>query len=78
LFLRQGLRLTATGIVIGVATSLALTRLMSTLLFGVKATDPPTYAAVSAVLTGIALLATYLPARRASRIDPMVALRSDG
>ena len=78
LFLRQGLRLTATGIVIGVATSLALTRLMSTLLFGVKATDPPTYAAVSAVLAGIALLATYLPARRASRIDPMVALRSDG
>ncbi len=78
LFLRQGLRLTATGIAIGVATSLALTRLMSTLLFGVRATDPATYAAVSALLAAIALLATYLPARRASRIDPMVALRSDG
>jgi len=51
---------------------------MSTLLFGVKATDPATYAAVSAILAGIALLATYLPARHASRIDPMVALRSDG
>jgi predicted permease len=78
LFVRQGLRLTAIGIVIGIATSLALTRLMSTLLFGVKSSDPLTYAAVSALLGAIALVATYLPARRASRIDPMVALRSDG
>ncbi len=78
LFVRQGLRLTVIGIVLGVVTSLALTRLMSSLLFGVKATDPLTYAAVSAMLAAIALIATYLPARRASRIEPMVALRTDG
>jgi predicted permease len=78
LFIAQGLRLTTMGIVVGVAVSLALTRLMSTLLFGVTASDPITYLAVSLLLGGIALLATYLPARRASRIEPMVALRSDG
>ena len=78
LFVRQGLRLTALGIGVGIAASLALTRLLSSLLFGVTPSDPLTYAAVSALLGGIALVATYLPARRASRIDPMVALRSDG
>jgi predicted permease len=78
LFVLQGFRLTAIGIGLGVAASLALTRLMSSLLFGVKATDPFTYAAVSVMLAGIAMLATYVPARRASRVDPIVALRTDG
>jgi predicted permease len=78
LFLRHGLTLTAIGLAIGVAASIGLTRFMSTLLFGVSATDPITYAAVSAILGGVALLATWLPARRASRVDPMAALRADG
>ncbi|MGH9159413.1 MAG: FtsX-like permease family protein [Vicinamibacteraceae bacterium] len=77
LFVRQGLWLTAIGIVLGVAGTLALTRLMSSLLFGVSAMDPVTYLAVAASLGGVALLATYLPACRASRIDPISALRSD-
>jgi ABC-type antimicrobial peptide transport system permease subunit len=78
LFLRHGLTLTAIGLLIGVAASLGLTRFMSTLLFGVSATDPVTYGAVSAILGSVALLATWLPARRASRVDPMAALRADG
>jgi ABC-type antimicrobial peptide transport system permease subunit len=77
LFVRHGLTLTAIGLAIGVAASIGLTRFMSTLLFGVSATDPITYAAVSAILGAVALLATWLPARRAARIDPMVALRAD-
>jgi len=77
MFLRQGLRLTAIGIAIGIGVALGLTRVLSTLLFGVGPTDPITYAAVSATLAAVALLATYLPARRASRVDPIVALRAD-
>jgi predicted permease len=77
LFLRHGLLLTGAGIVFGVGASLAATRVMSALLFGVGPMDPVTYAAVSAGLAGVALLATWLPARRASRIDPVVALRTD-
>ena len=77
LFLRQGLWLTATGIVLGIAVALALTRVMSALLFGVGPADPLTYVAVSAALGAVALIATYLPARRASRVDPIVALRAD-
>jgi ABC-type antimicrobial peptide transport system permease subunit len=77
LFLRQGLWLTATGIVLGIAVALTLTRVMSALLFGVGPADPLTYVAVSAALGAVALLATYLPARRASRVDPIVALRAD-
>ncbi|MPZ16662.1 MAG: FtsX-like permease family protein [Luteitalea sp.] len=77
LFVRQGLWLTGIGVALGVAATLGLTRLMSSLLFGVSAMDPITYLTVSASLGGVALLATYLPARRASRIDPISALRSD-
>jgi len=71
----QGLRLTLIGIALGVAGAVALTRVLASLLYGVTPTDPLTLAGVSLVLIGIALLASYLPARRAARIDPMVALR---
>ncbi len=77
MFLRHGLWLTATGITIGVGVALVLTRVMSALLFGVGPMDPMTYAGVSGALAAVALLATYLPARRASRVDPIVALRAD-
>jgi ABC-type antimicrobial peptide transport system permease subunit len=77
LFLRQGLRLTGVGITLGIGAALVLTRVMSSLLFGVGPMDPMTYVAVSAVLAAVALVATYLPARRASRVDPIVALRTE-
>lgn len=76
LFLRHGLILSAIGIVLGTLAAAALTRLMSALLFGVNALDPVTYAAVAVGLGGIAILASYLPARRASRVDPALALRA--
>jgi putative ABC transport system permease protein len=76
LFLRHGLLLTGAGIALGIGVALALTRVMSALLFGVSPTDPMTYVAVAAGLATVALLATYLPARRASRTDPIIALRS--
>jgi putative ABC transport system permease protein len=78
IFFRYGLWLTGIGIVVGIAGALLLTRGMSALLFGVAPTDPVTYAAVAVVLTGVALLATDLPARRAARVDPVVALRAEG
>jgi len=77
LFLRHGLTLTAVGIVLGIGLAVVVTRVMSGYLFGVGPVDPLTYATVSALLAGIAALATYLPARRAARIDPNVALRAD-
>lgn len=77
MFLRHGLSLTATGIALGLAASIGVTRVMSALLFGVSPTDPMTYVAVSGVLASVALLATYLPARRAARVDPVVALRAE-
>ena len=73
--LTHGLKLTAAGVVLGIPCGLILTRFMSTLLFGISSTDPLTYATVAALLTFVALIATYLPARRASRVDPMIALR---
>jgi predicted permease len=75
LVLRQGLVLTLVGVGLGLAVSLALTRVMSSLLFGVDATDPATFAAIVPLLTTVSLIACYIPARRATRIDPLVALR---
>ncbi len=75
MILGQGLRTVLIGVVIGLAASLALTRAIQSLLFGVTATDPLTFAAVILLLMAAALLACYLPARRAAKVDPMVALR---
>jgi putative ABC transport system permease protein len=77
LILRQGLLLTAIGIVTGLAGALALTRVMSGLLFGVGSTDPATFAAIALLLTFVSLIACYLPARRATRVTPLIALRYD-
>ena len=77
MFLRHGLRLTTSGIALGVGAALVLSRVMRELLFGVSPMDPLTYVAVSATLAAVMLLAMYLPARRASRVDPVVALRAD-
>ena len=72
---RQGALLAATGIAIGLAGALALSRFLSSLLYGVKPTDPLTFFAVSLILVAVALLASFIPARRATKVDPMVALR---
>jgi len=77
LFLRHGLWLTGSGIALGLGLAVVLTRVMSAYLFGVGPMDPLTYAAVSALLAAISLLAIYLPARRATRVDPNAALRAD-
>jgi predicted permease len=74
---RQGLRVTVLGVGLGMIGAFALTRVMATLLFGVSATDPVTFGLVPLVLAGVALLASYLPARRASHIDPTEALRAE-
>ena len=75
MILQDGVRLTLIGTVIGIGAALELTRFMASMLFGVKPTDPATFAAVGLVLCAIGLLACYIPARRAAKVDPMVALR---
>jgi len=75
LVLGQGLTLAVVGVVIGVAGAFAATRFLRTLLFGITATDPVTYVGITVLLTGVALLACWIPARRAIRVDPMTALR---
>ena len=75
LILRQTLVLAGAGIVIGLAGAAGVTQLLTSMLFGLKATDPLTYTAVVALLVVAALVASYIPARRAMRVDPMIALR---
>jgi len=75
--LTEASALATAGIVLGVAGAAATTRLMSALLFGVTPTDPATFASIAGILMAIALAGSYVPARRATRVDPMATLRSE-
>jgi putative ABC transport system permease protein len=77
LVIGEGLRLTAVGLVFGIAGSIAIGRLLATMLFGVGPADPRIFAGTAAVLVAAAALACVIPARRATRVDPMVALRAE-
>jgi ABC-type antimicrobial peptide transport system permease subunit len=77
LVLSQGLRLLGVGLVLGLAAALLLSRTIASLLYGVTATDVPTLLVVCATLTAVAVIATYIPAVRAARVDPLIAMRAD-
>jgi len=77
LVLKRGLKLASAGVAIGLLASLALTRLIKGLLVGVSATDPLTFAVIAILLIAVALLACWIPARRAAKVDPMIALRCE-
>jgi putative ABC transport system permease protein len=75
--LGRGMALAVAGAIIGLGASFALPRLMSDLLFGVQATDPPTLVAITLLLLAVALVSCFIPARRATKVDPLVALRDE-
>jgi ABC-type antimicrobial peptide transport system permease subunit len=77
LIVRQGVRLTAIALFVGVVAAFGVARLLSSQLFGVTPTDPVTFVAVPLLLAVVSIAACYLPARRASRLDPLIALRRD-
>ncbi len=77
LIVRRGLMLALLGVAIGIPATVALTRVIASRLFGVTPTDPATFAAAAAMFVGIALLACSIPARRATKVDPLVALRAE-
>jgi putative ABC transport system permease protein len=75
--IRQGMILALIGVALGLAAALALTRVMKNLLFNMSATDPATFATIALLLVSVALIASYIPARRATKVDPLQALRHD-